>query len=96
MTTPTHSHKASTDEGVTSGSRQSEPSALEKFIHVDSRLSQNRSECPLRQLPRMIWSGGIPLVDFAIPNLMGASGLLVKLESTTLLAFHYLAVAKSR
>jgi hypothetical protein len=44
----------------------------------------------------MIGNGGIPLVDFAIPDLMGASGLSVKLESTTLQAFHHLAVAKSR
>jgi hypothetical protein len=43
----------------------------------------------------MIGNGGIALVEISIPDLMGASGLSVKLEATPLQAFHHFAVGKS-
>lgn len=68
------------DEGPVA-TKQWPPSSLQEVVGVDVGLSEDGSQCPLRQIARMIRDGRVAVRLRIVPDFVAAGSVTVKSES---------------
>ena len=69
--------------------------SFQKIIWFNTRLFQNRSESPLRNIARVIWYGRKTIGGWIVPKLVTTGSLAVKAKSKYLKPVHNRLVTES-
>ena len=63
---------------------QRQKSGLQEFIHINTSLLEDGTQCPLGHVSGVVRRGGIAICRRVVPNLMRTRRLTVKLKAEVL------------